>query len=119
MAWWRIVSEKVSEGDILFTPGRGMKGLNKKPFKITANGADIIRILSGNSLISLERECFDIIEEAFKENAYLHLRVAALRDNKPLEGSADKLIRDEQVHHLPEGIMFVQYSNIADWFNIK
>jgi len=103
MSWWKIVSEKVSEGDILFTPGRGMKGLNKKPFKITEKGADIIRILSGNSLIPLERKCFDTIEEAFKESSSLQLRVAALKDNKPLEGSADKLIRNATGSQLARG----------------
>lgn len=103
MSWWKIVSEKVSEGDILFTPGRGMKGLNKQPFKITEKGADIIRILSGNFLIPLERRCFDTIEEAFKENPSLQLRVAALKENQPLEGSADKLIRNATGSQLARG----------------
>ena len=102
MFWWKIVSEKVSEGNILFTPGRGMKGLNKKPLKITEKGADIIRILSGNSLIPLERKCFDIIEKAFQENAFLQLFVAALHE-KPLEGSADMLIRNATGSQLARG----------------
>ncbi|MDO9527966.1 MAG: hypothetical protein Q7J27_02270, partial [Syntrophales bacterium] len=103
MYWWKIVSEKVSGGNILFTPGRGMKGLNKKSFEITENSADIIRILSGESTIPLERECFNTIEEAFKENPSLQLRVAALRDNKPLEGSADELIRNATGSQLARG----------------
>ena len=102
MSWWKIVTEEVSEGDILFTPGRGMKGLNKKPFEITEKGADIIRILSGNSLIPLERKCFDIIEKAFQENAFLQLFVAALHE-KPLEGSADMLIRNSTGSQLARG----------------
>jgi len=102
MSWWKIVTEKVSEGNMLFTPGRGIKGLNKKPFKITENGADIIRILSGKSLIPLERKCFDTIEKAFQENVFLQLFVAALHE-KPLEGSADMLIRNATGSQLARG----------------
>jgi len=102
MSWWKIVTEKVSEGNILFTPGRGIKGLNKKPFQIIEKGADIIRILSGSSLIPLERKCFDTIGKAFHENAFLQLFVAALHE-KPLEGSGDILIRNATGSQLARG----------------
>lgn len=94
MAWWELVLEKILVGDDLLTPGRGLQGSRRKPFKIESISPSTLHIGSGNSTIPLERLCFDTVEKAFSENPLLWLRVAALHDNEPFENSVDKLIRD-------------------------
>jgi len=93
MSWWEIVSGRLNPGDKLFTPGRGVQGLRKKPFSILSKNSWKIIIGSGSYPIPLEKLCFDTIEKAFHKNPPLWLRVASLHDNEPLENSADKLIR--------------------------
>ena len=93
MSWWEVVSGKVNPGDKLFTPGRGIEALRKKPFSILSKDSSKIIIGSGSHTIPLDRLCFETIKRAFHENPYIWLRVAALHDNDPLENSADKLIR--------------------------
>lgn len=94
MSWWDVVSGRLERGDSLFTPGRGIKGLNKKPFDIVSVTSDSLKILSGESFIRIERKCFDIIENEYKKNPFLSLRVATIREKEPLENSADKLLRE-------------------------
>ena len=103
MAWWEFVLETISVRDELFTPGRGLRGSRQKPFIIESMGPFEIIIASGESEIPLEKECFDVIEEAFIKNAFLWLRVAALHDNEPFENSVDKLVRDATGSQLARG----------------
>lgn len=103
MRWWNKISNCLNVGDKLFTPGRGHNGANKKPFWIKTISKDKIQIKSGKSLICLERECFDAIEEAFRNDSKLWLRVASRHDNEPFEDSADKLIRAATDSNLARG----------------
>jgi hypothetical protein len=57
--------ETISVRDELFTPGRGLRGSRQKPFIIESMDPFEILIASGESEIRLEKECFDMIEEAF------------------------------------------------------
>ena len=103
MAWWELVLEKIDVRDELFTPGRGPTGSRRKPFIIESIGPFDIIIASGKSEIRLEKECFDVIEEAFITNPLLWLRVAALHNNEPFENSADKLVREATGSQLARG----------------
>lgn len=103
MAWWEIVLKKLDVGDELLTPGRGLQGSRRKPFKIVFKTPTIIRIASGNSIIPLERLCFDTVQKAFSENPLLWFRVAALHDNEPFENSVDKLVREATGSQLARG----------------
>jgi hypothetical protein len=103
MAWWEIVLKKLDVGDEPLTPGRGLQGSRRKPFKIVFKNPTIIRITSGKSTIPLERLCFDTVEKAFADNPFLWLRVAALHDNEPFENSVDKVVRETTGSQLARG----------------
>jgi hypothetical protein len=103
MSWRDVILDKINIGDKLFTPGRGTEGARKKPFTILSKHPERIIILSGNSSVPLEKECFDIVEEAFSSNPLLWLRVASLHDNEAFENSVDKLVRDATGSQLARG----------------
>lgn len=103
MPWWNVVFDKINIGDVLFTPGGGMSGHRKKPFKVLSKDIDRIIILSGKSPIPLEKGCFDAAERAFSENSFLWLRVASVHGNEPFESSVDKLVREATGSHLARG----------------
>jgi hypothetical protein len=90
-------------GSELFTPGRGYQAARKSPFKILLRDPNKIIIRSGKSKISLEKDCFDVVENAFSQNPVLWLRVASLRENEPFENSVDKLIREATGSQLARG----------------
>ncbi|MEJ5226826.1 hypothetical protein [Thermodesulfovibrio sp.] len=94
MSWWDEVIRRIKEGDEFLTPGRGLEGRNSSPFKIHRVSWNEIMVLSGRSIIPLEKVCFDVLEKAFNDEPELKLRVASVRATEPLEGSADKLIRE-------------------------
>lgn len=93
MSWWDEIIRRIRVGDEFHTPGRGLEGRNSSPFKIYSVSDNEIIVLSGRSIIPLEKVCFDILEEALNNQPELKLRVASVRATEPLEGSADKLIR--------------------------
>jgi len=103
MPWWNEVLSQVNTGEILYTPGRGIPPSNQKPFTIITQEPTSISILSGKSVIPLERECFDVIEKAFNKNSNLCLRVASVRETEPLENSVDELIRNATESQLSRG----------------
>jgi len=103
MAWWELVLETIGVRDELFTPGRGLRGSRQKPFIIESIDPFEIIIASGDSEIRLEKECFDVVEEAFITNASLWLRVAALHGSEPFDNSVDKLVRDATESQLARG----------------
>lgn len=93
MSWWDEIIRRIRVGDEFHTPGIGLEGRNSSPFKIHKVTDNEITVISGRSPITIEKKCFDILEEAFNIKPQLKLRVASVRANEPLEGSADKLIR--------------------------
>ena len=94
MSWWDVVYERIAIGDEFLTPGYGIDGGNKrKPFKVIGKFQDKIKIRSGDYPIPLDKECFEIIESAFRNNPTLWLRVAAIKECDALPGSADELIK--------------------------
>jgi hypothetical protein len=103
MPWWNVVFDKINIGDELFTPGGGMSGHRKKPFKVLSKDNERIIILSGKSPIPLEKGCFDAAERAFFENSLLWLRVASVHGNEPFESSMDKLVREATGSPLARG----------------
>jgi len=103
MAWWDIVISKLAPGDVLFTPGRGIPSVGRKPFKIIIKTSSQFTVASGKSKIPLEKLCFDAIEKEFHEKPYLWLRVASLHDNEPFENSVDKVIRHATGSKLARG----------------
>ena len=104
MEWWDVVYARVTVGDSLFTPGRGLDGGNKrKPFKVIEKRADKINVKSGAYLIPLDKACSDVIEEAFTDNPLLWLRVASIKEIPALRGSADELIRKRTGSNLARG----------------
>lgn len=103
MPWWNKILNCLSEGDVLFTPGRGLMSAHRSTFLIIKINDSRILIKSGKSTLSLERKCFDAIEEAFKNDPNLWLRVASIRANEPLENSADELIRTATGSSLARG----------------
>jgi len=103
MTWWELVLDKLNVGDKLFTPGRGPRGLRRKPFSIDLLAPLKIVLASGKSKIPLEKQCFDTVEKTFSQNPSLWLRVASLHDSEPFENSVDKLIRDETGSQLARG----------------
>lgn len=104
MKWWEKVCETVNEGDVLYTPGRGLDGGNKrKPFTIISKQYSNIVIQSGNFPILIERHCFDVIEETFSENPERSLRVASSHSNEPFKNSADEIIRNRTGSNLARG----------------
>jgi hypothetical protein len=103
MNWWEVILDKMNVGDGLLTPGRGIEGARKKPFEILSKSQDKIVILSGRFLITLEKECFETVEEEFSKNPLLWLRVASLHGNEPFENSVDKLIRERTGSKLARG----------------
>jgi hypothetical protein len=103
MGWWEVVLKNLDVGDILLTPGRGLQGSRRKPFKIVLKSPSTINIASGNSVVPLERLCFDAIQEAYSENPLLWLRGASLHDNEPFENSLDKLVREATGSQLARG----------------
>ena len=95
MAWWNIVFDKITQGQILQTPGRGLDGgSKKKDFLIYEKRVDKINVISGATKVPLIPECFNSIEIFFQNHPGGYLRVAALHDNEAFENSADKLIRE-------------------------
>ena len=103
MSWWDVVSRKLKRGDILFTPGKGKEELGRKPFDILSITSSSLKIHSGDYPISLGRECFDAIEAEYNKNPFASLRVAAIKENDPLDGSADKLIREATGSNMARG----------------
>ena len=103
MSWWDEIQEKINSGDVLYTPGRGLQRIGKKPFRIISKDLFKLIITSGASKIPLEKQCFDKIEEAFSGNPLLWLRVASLHDREALENSVDKLIREANGSQLARG----------------
>ena len=104
MAWWDSVYKMINMGEVLYTPGRGLDGGNKKkPFSIISKEISKIIIRSGNSKVPLVRKCFDVIEESLTNRKYLWLRVASSHDNEAFENSADKLIRQATKSSLARG----------------
>jgi len=117
--WWEGVQNNLKTGERLLTPGRGMKGGRQKTFEIFSIDSNAITIMSGKSLIPLERVCFNSIQKAFEENPNHWLRAASLHTSQPLENSVDKLVRDATGSDLARGnyicailehLGFVQYS---------
>jgi hypothetical protein len=103
VGWWDLILKEINPGDVLYTPGRGLAGLRKKPFAVISKEASSLVIQSGSAKIRLERKCFDTLEEAFSANPFLWLRVASLHDSEPFEDSADKLIRERTGSQLARG----------------
>jgi len=104
MKWWEKVHQTINEGDVLYTPGRGLDGGNKrKPFTIISRQYSNIVIQSGSFPILIERHCFDVIEEAFSENPERLLRVASSHSNEPFKNSADEIIRNRTGSNLARG----------------
>jgi len=103
MSWWDEIQEKINSGDVLYTPGRGLQRIGKKPFRIISKDLFKLIITSGASKIPLEKQCFDKIEEAFSGNPLLWLRVASLHDSEALENSVDQLIREATGSQLARG----------------
>ena len=81
----------------------GEGGNKRKPFKINRKLTDRINVQSGAHLIPLDKECFDIIEEAFTNNPHLWLRVASIKEIPALRGSADELTRKRTASNLARG----------------
>lgn len=103
MGWWESILDKIEIGEKLFTPGKGPEKLGEKPFTVISKDSERVIILSGKSAISLEKDCFEVVEEAFSHNPLLWLRVASLRDNEPFENSVDKLVREATGSQLARG----------------
>ena len=104
MPWWNVVFRSLNIGDTLFTPGRGLDGGNRRrPFTIISIESSSITIKSGKSSIRIEKECFDAIEDSFRENLEVKLRVASLHTNEPFPNSADELIRNATGSSLARG----------------
>ena len=104
MSWWDVISETTNTGNILFTPGRGLDGGNKKkPFKVISIGNSGIIIQSGSYPINIEKECFVAIEKVFQDNPKAQLRVASLHSNEPFKNSADAIIRTATGSNLARG----------------
>lgn len=103
MFWWDVILEKIKVGNVLTTPGRGMEGLRRRPFSIEDENVSIIDVHSGESRIRLEKKCFDVVEEAFQQNADLYLYVASVKTIPALPGSADELIRNATGSQLARG----------------
>jgi hypothetical protein len=94
MSWWNTVYETVSVGDLIYTPGRGLAGGNKKrPFWINLKDQSKIIIRSGNTRVPLVKKSFDTLEDVLKNKKVLWLRIASAHDNEPFKDSADELIR--------------------------
>ena|SRR5208283_1124218 len=102
MAWWDIVSNFVNLGDTLMTPGRGLEGSHSRQFEIISKNKDEIILKSGRSPIQLTRDCFDVVEEFFKNNPVGTLRVASAH-GPAYDRSADKLIREKTRIELARG----------------
>ena len=104
MSWWNGVYEIIKESDLIYTPGSGLSGGNKKrPFWIHKKDPSKITIKSGKSDVPLIKECFDTIEDAFKNKKIQWLRVASSHSNVPFDESADQLIRESTQSKLARG----------------
>ena len=103
MAWWDLILEKIDIGDKFYTPGRGLRGLRRKPFIILEIDSSKIIIGSGKTKIPLEKRCFAAVENTFSNNSLLWLRVASLHDNEPFENSVDKVVREATASQLSRG----------------
>jgi hypothetical protein len=103
MTWWNTVSSDVKVGDILRTPGLGMSGLRSGTFEIITKNNREITIESGESTISLPKECFDEIENFFITNPTQKLRCASLHDIPAFANSVDELIRQRTGSDLSRG----------------
>jgi len=104
ISWWNEVCEKIREGDLIYTPGGGLSGGNKKrPFWIHKKDPSKITIKSGKSEIPLVKECFDTIEDALKNKKMQRLRVASSHSNVPFDDTADMLIRESTDSKLARG----------------
>ena len=104
MSWWNEIYEIIRESDLIYTPGRGFSGGNKKrPFWVFKKHPSKITIRSGESEIPLVKECFDTVEDAFKNKKIQWLRVASSHSNVPFDESADQLIRESTQSKLARG----------------
>ena len=103
MCWWEVVLNRMNVGSELFTPGRGCPATRRSPFGILLREQNKITTRSGKTKIPLEKDCFDVVENAFSQNHLLWLRVASLRDNEPFENSVDKLVREATGSQLARG----------------
>ena len=104
MSWWNGVYEIIKESDLIYTPGSGLSGGNKKrPFWIHKKDPSKITIKSGKSEVPLVKECFDTVEDAFKNKKMQRLRVASSHSNVPFDESADQLIRESTQSKLARG----------------
>ncbi|HPD57890.1 MAG TPA: hypothetical protein PKW17_11665 [Smithellaceae bacterium] len=104
MSWWNGVYEIIKESDLIYTPGSGLSGGNKKrPFWIHKKDPSKITIKSGKSEVPLVKECFDTVEDAFKNKKIQWLRVASSHSNVPFDESADQLIRESTQSKLARG----------------
>ena len=58
---------------------------------------------SGSSKIPLIKQCFDVVENNLVSKEGFWLRVASIKENLPLDDSADKLIREATKSQLARG----------------
>ena len=103
MSWWTTVSGMVNVGDSFNTPGRGLSGFHSSPFDVIAKNNNELLIKSGKSAISLTKECFDVVEDFFKNNPGEKLRVASVHSTPALSSSVDELVRNETGSNLSRG----------------
>ena len=116
MSWWSTVLEILDESEVLMTPGRGIPAIGQKPFKVVSIEVDRIKVLSGGSIIPLDKRCFATLERAFLNNPYLYLRVAGIHTIPPLPNSADQLIREATHSNLVVVIVYALFFKDAGWF---
>jgi len=103
MSWWTIVSGMVNVGDSFNTPGRGLSGFHSSSFEVIAKNNNELLIKSGNSAISLTEDCFDVVEDFFKNNPGGKLRVASVHNTPALRDSVDELVRRKTKSNLSRG----------------
>ena len=103
MPWWNAVRQVLVVGNTLMTPGRGMQGMGQRPFIVEGIEPDKILVHSGNHKIPLSIQCFDAIEQAFRHDPHIKLRIASLHSNEAFPDSADAVIREATQSSLARG----------------
>lgn len=101
MSWWDIVFKNVKIEEKFKTPGRGLYSLNAKDFKVIYKDSERLVILAGRSCIPLDKKCFDALEDTFKQQPNIKLRVSTVRQKEPEKNSADEIIRYKTGSNLP------------------